>query len=483
VSDTLGNKVIEEPPTNIPLESLALEIEVNDIIDRISIIVMRQDDKRLQSNPNLSSLSSSLFVDRNVKRLILNSKTSPDLLVKDTLENLKINPKWKSELKEKVSEAVLSCCRKELFHLLDGIRKQYSKCKSVYDITSTTENSHFAHLEIREQRNNLKEKILQRSQEVKEPGTRANQINVDDTIHPQNEKNANDKKQNLETKGNNNEETSSKDKDPMKKVSSFSHYLTKTPEQMELPKLMQSLISIQQDILKRKEELKTISREPGDNFRYGYSSELEEEMDDEDENRKDQNSMGGEKNLDSHETQDKEILKTVSATDEVNNVSNGSQEKQSQEQSFTDGKADIANVIKKKSALESTEEVLQRLRQEHNRYSTIMEFQRIDVDGDGSISRQEWRQWMHERAALIKILNQERANILNENARIRLALNLNDVEMKEEQENFDVEKGRIKATIMKQKLQTETLQNQIAAAKRQLNDTDSFLSGLGAGAY
>ena len=126
---------------------------------------------------------------------------------------------------------------------------------------------------------------------------------------------------------------------------------------------------------------------------------------------------------------------------------------------------------------------MERLRQEHNRFSTIMEFQRIDVDGDGSISRQEWRQWMHERAALTKALNNERANILNENARIRLAINLDEQGMKEEQESFDVERGRIRAAIMKEKLETEGLQKQILSAERQLIDTESFLSGLGAGAY
>ena len=509
VSDRIGNIMIQEPPAEIPLESLALEIEVNSIIDKMAIIVMDQKDERLNSNSttkynhhhdhhHLSGFSgaacSSLLMNTN--RLILNSKTSSELLVEDVLKNMKIDRKWKGDLQEKVSDAILTCCRKELFNLLDGIRVQYIKCRHVYDLMSRRESSHLTHLEIREERNQVREKFLNQTQKVAN-GDIADQK---EKGKEEEEEATTDDDERKEEGEEEEAETSISDSTEKKLPSCLSNYVTDRPQQMELAHLMQALISIQQDILKKKEELKRVSGNGNDSFFHNNTNNDNDDNDDDDDDDEDDDDDNDEDDTekedegeDDRDQDDEDEKEQVDSDNEKSgNDRLSAKTKEKKEASLLGvGLSKLNgsnNRMKEKTdsryhppsqQLKSTEEILERLRQEHNRFSTIMEFQRIDVDGDGSISRQEWRQWMNERAALIKALNYERAQILNENARFRLALNLNDTTMASEQESFDLERSKVKAAIMKEKLQMDALQKQIQKVENQLKDSESFMDGLG----
>jgi len=51
-----------------------------------------------------------------------------------------------------------------------------------------------------------------------------------------------------------------------------------------------------------------------------------------------------------------------------------------------------------------------------------LDFDMIDADGDGQISREEWRKWADEKMTMLVTLNQERMQIVSENRRLRQAL-------------------------------------------------------------
>lgn len=50
------------------------------------------------------------------------------------------------------------------------------------------------------------------------------------------------------------------------------------------------------------------------------------------------------------------------------------------------------------------------------------EFRRADEDGDGMISRAEWRKWMREKERLVRLHNNEKAYLIKETRSLRKAL-------------------------------------------------------------
>lgn len=50
------------------------------------------------------------------------------------------------------------------------------------------------------------------------------------------------------------------------------------------------------------------------------------------------------------------------------------------------------------------------------------EFKRADEDGDGMISRAEWRKWIGEKERLVRVHNNEKAYLIKETRSLRKAL-------------------------------------------------------------
>jgi len=49
-------------------------------------------------------------------------------------------------------------------------------------------------------------------------------------------------------------------------------------------------------------------------------------------------------------------------------------------------------------------------------------FSEVDADGDGQISRSEWRKWVAEKQRIMKAANKDRETLMNENRRLRMAM-------------------------------------------------------------
>lgn len=49
-------------------------------------------------------------------------------------------------------------------------------------------------------------------------------------------------------------------------------------------------------------------------------------------------------------------------------------------------------------------------------------FSEVDADGDGQISRSEWRKWVAEKQRIMKAANKDRETLVNENRRLRMAM-------------------------------------------------------------
>lgn len=94
-------------------------------------------------------------------------------------------------------------------------------------------------------------------------------------------------------------------------------------------------------------------------------------------------------------------------------------------------------------------------------------FNKVDADGDGKIDRGEWRDWADEQIKIMTFHNEERATIIQENRRLRMALTRTSDGQKEEllREN-DAIMSSLSAKLALAQLQNSNLLAELHAVER-----------------